>query len=275
MGGWRGKGEKVAGRTGSTGEGRGGERRGRSRAGRGGAGGEVGPGGGEGRSRGPAPPREARPPPPAPLTSRSRTPQSRAAAAQSGGRCGPIGVLGARRRGGRCSAGQARGPAALPPKPSRTGRVAGLGPGRRCYWGGHCSADFLFRPRPEDAETPARSTWSPESALAARPALPAADGAGRVSFQKPDLNSPRRPGMQGTFPRPSSSWKPPSAAGPPSLSRRPEPQSVAHQLVLATNTDRFQVRALSPEPLRPPSPGHYPVSSKLVSVSIPHGPLSK
>lgn len=39
-------------------------------------------------------------------------------------------------------------------------RAAGLGRGRRCCWGRHCTADFLFRPRPEDAETPARGTWS-------------------------------------------------------------------------------------------------------------------
>lgn len=116
--------------------------------------------GGEGAgSPGPAPGRPERPA--VPLTSGSRKPQSRAVAAVGSGRCGPIGLLGAQRRGASRRA-QVPGPAAaLPPWRVGRARTARGGAGRRCCWGRRCSADFLFRLRPEDAETPARGTWRP------------------------------------------------------------------------------------------------------------------
>lgn len=80
--------------------------------------------GGEGAgSPGPAPGRPERPA--VPLTSGSRKPQSRAVAAVCSGRCGPIGLLGARRRGASRRA-QAPGPApALPRWPGRTSADGG------------------------------------------------------------------------------------------------------------------------------------------------------
>lgn len=81
------------------------------------------------RSPGPAPGRPERPP--APLTSGSRKPQSRAAAAAAAGsgRCGPIGLEGARwRRATTCW--PTRGPAAA--LPSVAGRAGARG--WACLW---------------------------------------------------------------------------------------------------------------------------------------------
>lgn len=55
--------------------------------------------------------------------------------------------------------------------PAGQGCVAGLGRRRRCCWGGRCCADFLFRPRPEDAETPRTEHVEPRVRARRPPAL--------------------------------------------------------------------------------------------------------
>lgn len=169
------------------------------------------PGGGEEKGQGaPAPPRggpSSRPSPlPAgagsPRAGRSRPYATAAAAPSDCWAPGGAALLGGHRL-------------RVPPRRCLRGRAgrartAGVGTGRRCCWGRHCSADFLFRLRPEDAETPARGTWSPGprappvglflGALGSRCWQADECGSGRVSFsfQLPDPDSPQSPGRWGT-----------------------------------------------------------------------------
>lgn len=261
-------GKRVMGRGG---EGKG-ERREHGRGQRGGRAGVRGMGRRSRRGReplrGPAPGR------PAPLTSGSRKPQSRAAAPRGSGRCGPIGLVAARRRGaarlGGGRLGSRRGAVSVA---GRTGAGGGVGWGRRCCWGHRRSANFLFRPRPEAAETPAPRTWSPRSARAARRALSASRrwrapscGAGRGSVQLPDLSSPRsrerrRDIFKALFlllPACSVPSKFPGARA--KNLRALSLTSSALREVLATLTPVSQIRPLSPKSLRPPYPGHRRLS---------------
>lgn len=169
--------------------------------------------------------------------------------------------------------------------PAGQGCVAGLGRRRRCCWGGRCCADFLFRPRPEDAETPRTEHVEPRIRARRPPALLASlrrrapgGGTGRGSSLLPDLDAAGSPGKPGTVSRPSFSWKSPSAALRPSDDPGARSlNSSAHQQVLAPLTRVSPVSSFSkitattlskPPRLTPPYwslfpllIAHYPYSS--------------
>lgn len=126
-----------------------------------------------------------------------------AAAAPSGWRA--LGGAAALLRAGRLGVPPRR----CPRWPAGLGRAAGLACGRGCWCGRHCRDDFLFRPLPEDAETPARARGgsgpcAPPAGFLVRPLAggpPAAGWAWLSAAAEPEL-SPEPKEANGLFPGP-------------------------------------------------------------------------
>lgn len=179
---------------------------------------------------------------------------------QGGGRGGGQPPLRPHRTAGRlaarrCSAGTGSG--------SRRGAASVARPDRGAWrgWAGAAAVAGAAAAAPTSSsgharrtrKPPAPSTWSPESARAARRLCSRScagrapgGGTGRGSSLLPDLDAAGSPGRPGSVSRPSFSWKSPSAALRPSDDPGARSlNSSAHQQVLAPRTRISPVSSFS------------------------------